>query len=63
MVIICFAGTQTLVLVYCRSAVACLGGIYEKMGRMTGRSYEETVQALIKSLKSAEVCMVEKVHY
>ncbi|XP_060553128.1 HEAT repeat-containing protein 5B-like isoform X2 [Ruditapes philippinarum] len=36
------------------AAVACLGGIYEKMGRMTGRSYEETVQALIKSLKSAE---------
>ena len=38
-----------------RAAVACLGGIYEKMGRMTGRSYEETVNALIKSLKSAEV--------
>ncbi|XP_052275904.1 HEAT repeat-containing protein 5B-like isoform X2 [Dreissena polymorpha] len=36
------------------ASVACLGGIYEKMGRMTGRSYEETVQALIKSLKSAE---------
>ncbi|WAR19304.1 HTR5B-like protein [Mya arenaria] len=36
------------------AAVACLGGIFEKMGRMTGRSYEETVQSLIKSLKSAE---------
>jgi len=39
----------------CRAAVACLGAIYERMGRMTGRSYEDTVQALIKSLKSAEV--------
>jgi hypothetical protein len=29
--------------------------MYEKLGRMTGRSYEETVQTLIKSLKNAEV--------
>lgn len=28
--------------------------MYEKLGRMMGRSYEETVQILIKSLKSAE---------
>ena len=31
--------------------------MFEKMGRMTGRSYEDTVQALIKSLKYAEVCL------
>lgn len=29
--------------------------MYEKLGRMTGRYYEETVQILIKSLKNAEV--------
>lgn len=28
--------------------------MYEKLGRMMGRSYEETVQILIRSLKSAE---------
>lgn len=28
--------------------------MYEKLGRMMGRSYEETVHILIKSLRSAE---------
>lgn len=28
--------------------------MYEKLGRMMGRSYEDTVQILLKSLKSAE---------
>lgn len=28
--------------------------MYEKLGRMMGRSYEETVHILIRSLKSAE---------
>lgn len=28
--------------------------MYEKLGRMMGRSYEETVQILIRSLRSAE---------
>ncbi|XP_064600027.1 HEAT repeat-containing protein 5B-like isoform X2 [Liolophura sinensis] len=36
------------------AAVACLGAMYEQLGRMVGRSYEETVQILIKSLKNAE---------
>ncbi|KAI8784582.1 HEAT repeat-containing protein 5B-like isoform X1 [Biomphalaria glabrata] len=36
------------------AAIACLGAMYEKLGRMTGRSYEDTVQSLIKSLKNAE---------
>lgn len=36
------------------AAIACLGAMYEKLGRMTGRSYEDTVQILIKSLKNAE---------
>ena len=38
-----------------RAAIACIGGMYEKLGRMVGRSYEETVGLLIKSLKNAEV--------
>ncbi|XP_050406917.2 HEAT repeat-containing protein 5B isoform X1 [Patella vulgata] len=36
------------------AAVACLGAMYEKLGRMVGRSYEETVQVLIKSLRNSE---------
>lgn len=36
------------------TAMCCVGAMYEKLGRMMGRSYEETVQILIKSLKSAD---------
>lgn len=36
------------------AAISCLGSMYEKLGRMMGRSYEDTVQILIRSLKSAE---------
>lgn len=28
--------------------------MYQKLGRMMGRSYEETIQILIKSLRNAE---------
>ena len=38
-----------------RAAIAAIGGMYEKLGRMVGRSYEETIQVLIKSLKNSEV--------
>lgn len=31
-----------------------MGAMYEKLGRMMGRSYEETVHILIKCLRSAE---------
>jgi len=44
-------------LLLCRAAVACIGGMYERLGRMVGRSYEETIQILIKALKNAEVCL------
>lgn len=37
-----------------RAAICCVGTMYEKLGRMMGRSYEETVQILVRSLKSAE---------
>lgn len=36
------------------AAVTCIGAMYEKLGRMMGRSYEETVQILIKTLRNAE---------
>ncbi|OXA59612.1 HEAT repeat-containing protein 5B isoform X2 [Folsomia candida] len=36
------------------AATACLGEMYEKLGRMMGRSYEETVQLLSKSFKNME---------
>ncbi|CAL4124932.1 unnamed protein product, partial [Meganyctiphanes norvegica] len=36
------------------AAVSCIGAMYEKLGRMMGRSYEETVQILLKALRNAE---------
>lgn len=39
---------------FIRAAVTSIGALFEKLGRMTGRSYEETVQILIKIFKSGE---------
>ncbi|GCB77393.1 hypothetical protein scyTo_0017596 [Scyliorhinus torazame] len=36
------------------TAVACIGAFYEKMGRMLGSSFPETVSNLLKALKNAE---------
>lgn len=36
------------------AAICILGCMYEKLGRMMGRSYEETVGVLLKLLKNAE---------
>ncbi|XP_043536583.1 HEAT repeat-containing protein 5B [Chiloscyllium plagiosum] len=36
------------------AAVACIGAFYEKMGRILGSSFPETVSNLLKALKSAE---------
>ncbi|XP_046971880.1 HEAT repeat-containing protein 5B [Vanessa cardui] len=36
------------------AAICCLGSMYEKLGRMMGRSYEETVSTLVRSMKSSE---------
>lgn len=36
------------------AAISCVGCMYEKLGRMMGRSYEETVTILLRSLRSAE---------
>lgn len=39
---------------YFRTALSVLGALYESIGRMVGRSYEEAFQLMIKWLKSAE---------
>lgn len=44
-----------------RAAVACVGAFYEKMGRMLGSAFPETVNDLLKSLKSAEVSSTARV--
>ncbi|VVC28110.1 Armadillo-type fold,Armadillo-like helical [Cinara cedri] len=36
------------------AAITCMGYMYKNLGRMMGRSYEETVYILIKCLKNAE---------
>ena len=37
-----------------RASITTLGMLYERLGRMAGRSYEETVQVLLRGLKNAE---------
>lgn len=37
-----------------RAAITCMGFMYKNLGRMMGRSYEETVYILIKCFKNAE---------
>lgn len=46
--------------VFSRAAVACVGAFYEKMGRMLGSAFPETVNNLLKSLKSAEVSLQQE---
>ncbi|KRX39676.1 HEAT repeat-containing protein 5B [Trichinella murrelli] len=36
------------------TAICCIGAMYKSLGRMVGRSFEETTQILIRSLKNAE---------
>lgn len=42
------------------AAVACVGAFYEKMGRMLGSSFPDTINNLLKALKSAEVSVTFK---
>ena len=46
-----------------RAAVTCIGAFYEKMGRMLGSAFPETVNNLLKSLKSAEVSFTTNIIY
>ncbi|XP_044741309.1 HEAT repeat-containing protein 5B isoform X2 [Chrysoperla carnea] len=36
------------------AAICCVGYMYKKLGRMMGRSYEETVMILVRTLRGAE---------
>ncbi len=40
--------------VYNRTTVVIIGTLYERLGRFVGRSYEETVQLLLKILKNGD---------
>ena len=53
-----FLLTHTLTYFY-SAAVACVGAFYEKMGRMLGSSFPDTINNLLKALKSAEVWHVK----
>lgn len=44
-----------IIYLFCSAAVACVGAFYEKMGRMLGSSFPDTINNLLKALKSAEV--------
>lgn len=37
------------------ASIVCIGVMYENLGRLVGRTYEETVQLLLKILKNANV--------
>lgn len=37
------------------SSIICIGIMYENLGRLMGRTYEETVQSLLKLLKNVDV--------
>lgn len=52
-----FANFSNDELVY-RAALACLGALYETVGRLVGRSYEDTFHIITKWLKTAEVRIV-----
>lgn len=40
-----------------RATVVVIGALYERLGRLVGRSYEETVQLLLKTLKNGDAQM------
>lgn len=41
-----------------RAALRCLGAMYETLGRLVGRSYEESFHQMARWLKNAEVKFV-----
>lgn len=38
-----------------RAAIACLGALFEQLGRMLAGSFKDTLTNLLKAMKSAEV--------
>lgn len=45
----------TLLIAPYRAAVACLGALYEQLGRLLINSFKETTTNLLKAMRSAEV--------
>ena len=45
-----------------RAAVACLGALFEQLGRMLVGCFKETLANLLKAMKSAEVCLLQRFH-
>ena len=43
------------VCVCCRAAVACLGALFEQLGRILVGLFRDTLTNLLKAMKSAEV--------
>lgn len=41
----------------CSSTVTVLGALYEKLGRLVGRSFEETLEALLKVYRGADASL------
>lgn len=39
-----------------RAAIACLGALFEQLGRMLVGYFKDTLANLLKAMKSAEVC-------
>jgi hypothetical protein len=39
---------------FSRATVVIIGALYERLGRLVGRSYEDTVQLLLKTLKNGD---------
>lgn len=41
-----------------RAAIACLGALFEQLGRMLVGSFKDALTNLLKAMKSAEVCLL-----
>lgn len=41
-----------------RAAVACLGALFEHVGRMLATSFKDTLANLLKAMKNAEVSLM-----
>lgn len=49
---------DVIICVHFRAAIACLGALYEQLGRMLVGSFKDTLANMLKAMKSAEVCLL-----